>query len=521
MEEVIEGTLYEQAEEEEEEEEVVVECTFTVYEIDLDYEFDAARFFDFTRLESPLEARQAEVWFHSAGSYPPSPFVANLVPRDEMLMGNICISPKFKGVENMNPRESVSDIEEDEEISVVDTNYRDFEGKTSLQIGSRTKLQNPSKSLPSGYIKSKPHTKLLMTPSCPRTSTLLKPTASQLAKQNHPLQAGHSRSNMSVEKMDTSSVSTFGIENHAAKRQKLEGGLLRKVVDAEQLQQISFVHKAPKRDGITNHTKTRITIPRDPDLETAHRALKTRPKTSKEAENGVASTVRRFKARPLNRKILEAPSLLPKRSIPILPNFKEFHLKTSERAMLHKSVVPKFAVPGHQSDKASHKYSTNITADRGNREPERPINMNASRPEVCESSHGFKALPLNKKILTSKGAFGVFRNNKKDTTVPTEFNFHTEKRFNHNPPIELFNKLSLAPETQQTPNHESKLPHSISTSAKGSKENRLACFQKDNEIKKPSKSRLPVLVGMQQIGVEAAKIEVYAASCFNWSNGIR
>ncbi|XP_073287840.1 protein TPX2-like isoform X3 [Primulina huaijiensis] len=475
MEEVAKCTVYEQEEE--------MECTFTVYEIDLDYEFDAARFFDFARLDSPLEVRQAEVWFHSAGSYPPSPFVANLVPRDEILMGNICISPKFKGVENMNPRESVSDIEEDEEISVVDTNYR-------------------------GYSKSKPHTKLLMKP-CPRTSTLLKPTASQLAKQNHPLLAGYSRSNMFVEKIDKSSVSTFGVENHAAKRQKLENGLLCKVVDAEQLQQISFVHKVPKRDGITNHTKTRITIPREPDLETAQRALKTRPKTIKEAEN-VASTVRMFKARPLNRKILEAPSLLPKRSIPVLPNFQEFYLKTSERAMLHKSVVPKFAVPGHQPDKpffpsqASHKYSTNITPDRGNREPERPSHMNGSRPEVCESSHGFKALPLNKKILTSKGTFGVFRNSKKDTTVPMEFNFHTEKRFNHNPPIELFNKLSLVPETQQIANHGSKLQRSICTSAKGSKENRLGCFQKDNEIKQPSKPIPPVLVGMQQIGVEAA-----------------
>ncbi|XP_073042946.1 protein TPX2-like isoform X1 [Primulina eburnea] len=520
MEEVAKVTMSEQDEE--------MECTFTVYEIDLDYEFDAARFFDFTRLESPLEARQAEVWFHSAGSYPPSPFVANFVPRDEMLMENLCTSPKSKGVENMNPAECVSDVEDEEVISVVDTNNRDFDGKAygtfnSLQIGSRTKLQNSSKNLPSGYTKSKPYTKLLTKkPSFPRTSTLLKPTASQLAKQNHPPQTGYAsaRSNTSVEKMDKSSVCTFGIENHAAKRQKLEGGLLRKVVDAEQPQQISFVHKVPKQDGITNHTKTRITIPREPDLETSHRSLKTRPKTSKESENGT-STVRRFKALPLNRKILEAPSLLPKRSIPVMPNFQEFHLKTSERAMLHKSVAPKLSVPGHQSYKASHKYSTDITTDQGNREPERPIHVNASRPEVCESSCGFKAVPLNMKILTSKGTFGVFRNSKKDTTVPMEFNFQTEKRFNHNPPIELFNKLSLAPETQQTANHESKLPRSNSTSAKGSKENRWGCFQKGNEIKQPSKARLPVLVGKQHIGVEAEKIEVYAASCLNWSNSVR
>ncbi|PNX55722.1 cell cycle regulated microtubule-associated protein, partial [Trifolium pratense] len=39
-------------------------------------------------------------------------------------------------------------------------------------------------------------------------------------------------------------------------------------------------------------------------------------------------------------KILEAPSLpLPKRSTPHLPEFREFHLKTTERAMQHTSAT--------------------------------------------------------------------------------------------------------------------------------------------------------------------------------------
>lgn len=46
--------------------------TFTAMEIDLDYEFDAVRYFDFSREESAAEARQAELWFESVGSYPPS-----------------------------------------------------------------------------------------------------------------------------------------------------------------------------------------------------------------------------------------------------------------------------------------------------------------------------------------------------------------------------------------------------------------------------------------------------------------
>lgn len=56
--------------EEMEENEVVY--TFTAVEIDLDYEFDAVRYFDFSREESLAEARQAELWFDTAPSYPPS-----------------------------------------------------------------------------------------------------------------------------------------------------------------------------------------------------------------------------------------------------------------------------------------------------------------------------------------------------------------------------------------------------------------------------------------------------------------
>lgn len=49
-----------------------VEYTFTAVEIDLDYEYDAVRFFDFCREESAAEARQAELWFETAATYPPS-----------------------------------------------------------------------------------------------------------------------------------------------------------------------------------------------------------------------------------------------------------------------------------------------------------------------------------------------------------------------------------------------------------------------------------------------------------------
>lgn len=55
-----------------EEMEDMVMLTFTAVEIDPDYEFDAAQYFDFSREESLAKAREAELWFESAGTYPPS-----------------------------------------------------------------------------------------------------------------------------------------------------------------------------------------------------------------------------------------------------------------------------------------------------------------------------------------------------------------------------------------------------------------------------------------------------------------
>ncbi|KAL2543511.1 Cell cycle regulated microtubule associated protein [Forsythia ovata] len=492
-----------------------VEYSFTAYEIDLDYEFDAARFFDFSRAESTWEERQAELWFDTAGSYPPSPFMARLVRREEILAESVNTSPKPKDAETLNLLESELNIEADQEISAVDMDMdsRDGEGQdrgtsTSLQIVSVQNFWNLSQNLPTGLTfynpminnnHSKTQPKLSTKPSFQRTSTLMKPTVSQLAKQNIPHQAGDSRSNKSfIGKTEKKTANLCGIESQATKRQKLEGGHLRKVVGSEQ--QNSFVHKARIQDvtiGNTTQTKLRLTIPREPDLETANRAQRIRPKTSKEPDS-VTSTVHRFKALPLNRKILEAPSLLlPKRSTPHLPEFQEFHLKTSERAMQHTSADSKFTV--HHSDKlqALQKSSTTSTIKCGNRDSKRLNVSSASRQEGFEPSYCFKALPLNKKILSSRGDIGVSLNSKKETTVPMEFNFQTEKRFHHNPPIELFNKLSLASETSSITGSESTFPGPTCISAKDSKENRWGFIKQEHEIKQVVIKNMSILGGRQ------------------------
>ncbi|KAL1559771.1 protein TPX2 [Salvia divinorum] len=518
-------------EEEMVEHEEEVEYTFTAYEIDLDYEFDAARFFDFSHGESPVEARQAEFWFHSAGSYPPSPFVQNLGPREDILFENVNISPKSKGVESMNLCESDSDVEAGHEILAM--NYGDDEEEKergtscTVHIDSQQKFQSRPQNLPSGLtfynpiksnVKSETPSRASMKPIYPRSSTLMKPTASQLAKQNRPVQAGYSRSNICVfEKASKSLATGCIVENQAAKRQKLEGGLLWKVEGTVQLQQTNFVHKVPKRDGVLNcprQTKPRITIPRDHHLETACRAQRLRSNSIKDEKE--ASIVGRFKALPLNRKILEAPCLLPKRSIPHQPTFQEFRLKTSERAAQHGSAAFKSTVPSNHSDKGLHKDSSNLIKDCGNKVPGSNMNTAIKADARQSSQQCFKALPLNKKILTSKGDIGIFRNIKKETTVPMEFNFQTEKRCHDNPLTGLFSKLSLAASGTQVTNFESRAPCSISRRTKGLKENGWGSFQQGNQIKQPTEVKQPLLEGKMQFSDNHLKDEV-----IGWSKSIR
>lgn len=54
------------------EEDMEMEEVFVVHEVDIDYEYDAPRFFNFTREETQDEAHVLERWFESAKSYPPS-----------------------------------------------------------------------------------------------------------------------------------------------------------------------------------------------------------------------------------------------------------------------------------------------------------------------------------------------------------------------------------------------------------------------------------------------------------------
>ncbi|KAI9076661.1 hypothetical protein K1719_041426 [Acacia pycnantha] len=458
------------------EEDMEIEHVFVAHEIDLDYEYDAARFFDFTRPETPAEAHQAEIWFETAGSYPPSPFVAKLVVGEDVLAENANASLESKHLEYT----SLMDDSKVSAPSAMEYSECDIDNKVDMKEGGHISgllggilenVANEPLQVTAGFTflsKSKTTCYNLNSKAksaASKRSTLVKPSACQLAKQNCPPHTVGSRFQKLPGLNQERSVSiASGVESQATKRQKLDCGLLRKVADVKQ--QTNFFHKAPKtvvavEQNAAPANKLKLTIPLEPELETAQRAQRIRPKNAAVTEHATVA-VHRFKARPLNRKILEAPSLpLPKRSTPRLPEFQEFHLKTSERAMQHSSASSSSSLQCNNFDKGLNKPNTVTARENRIKDIRRPKVMGALKHGGLEFTHNFKARPLNKKILSSKGDIGVFRNSKQETTVPVDFNFHVEKRVQQNPPIELFSKLSLTSELQ--PNNRSQTkpsPHS-------------------------------------------------------------
>ncbi|KAK9668247.1 hypothetical protein RND81_13G044600 [Saponaria officinalis] len=485
---------------------------YDVVELDFEYEFDASRFFDFTRPESVAEARVSELWFDSAPSYPPSPFVAKLFQSEGFYSQNANALPISQYDDSVSLADDDDNISQHEMHRHHNEPYQ--EKRTNvLQNAKSGNLQDSQKQSgclfggqPMGFSfynhlandMKKTKTKSLAKPYMPRSSTLMKPTASQLAKQKQRQQTIDVR----LKTGDDMLSSHCGTENQASKRQKLDGGLLRKIVDMKQ--PTSLTHKIPKKDVVPHcmntQSKLRITIPREPDLETAHRAERVRSTINREGEKAT-STIGRFKARPLNKKIFEADVCTIPKSTPHVQDFQAFRFRSTERTK-HNSTAT--ATPFCQTMKMLSKANPASTPEISNKDGKRCDSVDAPKLAERQLAHSFKARPLDRKILTSRGDLGIFRNSKRDVTVPKEFEFQTAKRNHQNPPIDLFSKLSLAGEPQQKSCSQPQLLQRSCIPSKGSKENRWESCQQDQNLKHLTKEIQDVHRGKHIFSISSA-----------------
>lgn len=155
------------------------------------------------------------------------------------------------------------------------------------------------------------------------------------------------------------------------------------------------------------------------------------------------------------------------KTVPQLPEFQEFHLKTMERSLQHSSTsssTDSAVIP----DKRLCESVTGVVLTEP-RPPHLETALCARPPKVksleeldqeeLQKIPKFKARPLNKKIFCSKGDLGIFCNPKRQVTTLVGFHFATDERLPLPPPTELFKKLSLNSEPYHDPVSRLTVPH--------------------------------------------------------------
>ncbi|KAL9691854.1 hypothetical protein QQ045_012281 [Rhodiola kirilowii] len=166
----------------------------------------------------------------------------------------------------------------------------------------------------------------------------------------------------------------------------------------------------------------------------------------------------KFKARPVNKKILEAATFPPlPRSTAHPPEFHEFHWQTMVRATnQHTETVASVAEASTESSRPNSQWKPPRLTEP--KTPQLQTSLRARCPQTVKSSFElelkelqkipkFKARPLNKKIFESKGELGIFCTSKKQVTIPEEFHFATDERIAPgNMVVDMFDKLSICSE---------------------------------------------------------------------------
>ncbi|TKW34905.1 hypothetical protein SEVIR_2G337200v4 [Setaria viridis] len=191
-----------------------------------------------------------------------------------------------------------------------------------------------------------------------------------------------------------------------------------------------------------------LTRPKEPELQTSHRVRAVRVKSFAELEEEMLAKIPKFRARPFNKKIAEAPSFPPlPRKTPHVPEFNEFHLKTMERATRYADTCSEISSADTIRSQSKPLKLTQPNPPRLHTAMRaRPPSVKSSQElelEELEKAPKFKAKPLNKKILESKGDIGVFAHPKPQVTAPKEFHFSTDVRLGPPSVADLFDKLSL------------------------------------------------------------------------------
>ncbi|KAJ0231386.1 Cell cycle regulated microtubule associated protein [Hirschfeldia incana] len=300
---------------------------FSLEEFDIDFEFDAPRFYDFSRPELDSETEEIEFWFESAGNYPPSPFSPKCNWKLEPL------KQITSTISATNPAEVSKPV-----IESLDTGLtRKYNGF----IYYNQTVKDVSKTKPKSKTKS----------CC--NSTLTRPTASLLARQNKPLDVYSvqllSRCQRSLAKLggNLCPILDSKLQNQDTKRPKLEAKVTR----------------------VNSIRRSKLTVPKEPNLRTAERSERHRSKINSVTEPNVKSRISSSKRNTTNKNINFEPTStpLPKRSTPGSQDHQakiddiQGNNATNSRTLKHTDFSKVRLVKGNHSRKInSQVYGSNI-----------------------------------------------------------------------------------------------------------------------------------------------------------------
>ncbi|MCO5608455.1 hypothetical protein L7F22_062665 [Adiantum nelumboides] len=529
-----------------------------IFQFDPDFEFSAPHFHDFTAPESVAEVAEAERWFETSASHGASPYSVhsrddNMIPEkvnEECFWEQMDTSSVLQdsNKESRNLALEACGIGLDFRIDHKDSEVcisGDFEMRLctpsdahksrDLLVGQKQMLTSP-KSLP---VKRDHMEMSKKTPFTDKPATKLGKSYFLRTTQNHDIQAlkkqkleggrlkqitsgniGKSNSRTSAN-LTVPKAFNFFTEKRSVSARKADNSVSE--VEKPSSPFISMAQKVQRfemktRDVLHNHLlhkdasglhfqekpKLKLTRPKEPELETSQRTRPARVKSTAELEAELLSKIPKFKARPLNKKILESPTLLslPKRT-PSMPEFQEFHLRTMERALHHAGSASLASVSSADSATFDECRNRRKSAPSGayseSREPCLQTAARARPPKVKSSEEReqeelakipkFKARPLDKKIFWSRGDLGIFRNTKRQ-----EFRFATQERIHSQPqiPLDLFDKLSINSQNEnQPPKSTKREPFHLLTEDRGQKKaNRMLTELKDNQLRE-QEQRIP------------------------------
>ncbi|CAI0548800.1 unnamed protein product [Linum tenue] len=514
--------------------------------IDEIYEFSAPRFFDFTKAESKEDMRKAELWFDTALSHAPSPFMPRIRTGRSLKVDSLCDFTEADQIPKASESSESTASERKDKQSAETREAAANKENNGCQVNVQTRTEACSTPQPSLHSQkggaltdSKKHQSARHIASLVKNPSVLKSKSQAQSSQVKGVKPQSSLKNNNTN--NPAGAFSFAHENQAIKRQKLEDGKSRQILNVRPPQPLPHKSKlglsTSNANGVANRTqkeerkvyvretavqapfvstaemmrkfqtstregkpKLTLTRPKEPAFETAQRVRPVRVKSSAELEEEMLAKIPKFKARPVNKKILEASTLpIIPRSTPQAPEFQEFHLETAVRATHNAESA---SVASTEVSRRNNEWKPHCT------EPKTPLLQTSlrARPvkvkstlelekEALEKIPKFKAKPLNKKIFESKGELGIFCNTKKQVTVPKEFHFAIDERI---PPptvfADMFDKLSLNSESQDNhllPRNTAPNPFHLHTEERGAEKERRLAMELERKKMEDELARVP------------------------------